>query len=62
MAEAAVAFEARADKSLLIVDDDRPFSTRLARAMEGRGYAGPGRRERRGRARRDRERARRPSR
>jgi two-component system response regulator RegA len=27
-----------ADKSLLIVDDDRPFSTRLARAMESRGY------------------------
>ena len=26
------------DKSLLIVDDDRPFSTRLARAMEARGY------------------------
>ena len=26
------------DHSLLIVDDDRPFSTRLARAMESRGY------------------------
>lgn len=26
------------DKSLLIVDDDKPFLTRLARAMEGRGY------------------------
>ena len=39
MADAPTAFEARADKSLLIVDDDRPFSTRLARAMEGRGYA-----------------------
>jgi len=26
-------------KSLLIVDDDRPFLTRLARAMEGRGFA-----------------------
>ena len=38
MADAPVPFEARADKSLLIVDDDRPFSTRLARAMEGRGY------------------------
>lgn len=25
-------------KSLLIVDDDRPFLTRLARAMESRGY------------------------
>jgi two-component system, response regulator RegA len=33
------AFEAHADKSLLIVDDDKPFSNRLARAMEGRGYA-----------------------
>jgi two-component system, response regulator RegA len=32
------AFEARGDNSLLIVDDDRPFSTRLARAMEGRGF------------------------
>ncbi len=30
--------EAHADRSLLIVDDDRPFSTRLARAMEARGY------------------------
>jgi two-component system response regulator RegA len=39
MAEAEVPFEARTDKSLLIVDDDKPFSTRLARAMEGRGYA-----------------------
>src|ERR687893_12163 len=38
MADAPMAFESRADKSLLIVDDDRPFSTRLARAMEGRGY------------------------
>ena len=38
MADAPTAFEARADKSLLIVDDDRPFSTRLARAMETRGY------------------------
>ena len=27
-----------ADNTLLIVDDDRPFSTRLARAMEGRGF------------------------
>jgi two-component system response regulator RegA len=26
------------DTSLLIVDDDRPFLTRLARAMEGRGF------------------------
>ena len=28
-----------ADMSLLLVDDDKPFLTRLARAMEGRGYA-----------------------
>jgi two-component system response regulator RegA len=27
------------DASLLIVDDDKPFLTRLARAMEGRGFA-----------------------
>jgi two-component system response regulator RegA len=27
-----------ADNSLLIVDDDKPFLTRLARAMEARGY------------------------
>jgi two-component system, response regulator RegA len=26
------------DKSLLIVDDDKPFLTRLAKAMEARGY------------------------
>ena len=26
------------DKSLLLVDDDKPFLTRLARAMESRGY------------------------
>ena len=26
------------DRTLLIVDDDKPFSTRLARAMEMRGY------------------------
>ncbi|MBL7405527.1 response regulator, partial [Escherichia coli] len=26
------------DRSLLIVDDDKPFQTRLARAMESRGY------------------------
>ncbi len=31
-------FESQPDKSLLIVDDDRPFCTRLARAMESRGY------------------------
>ena len=28
-----------ADRSLLIVEDDRPFLTRLARAMESRGFA-----------------------
>ena len=38
MAEPRAAFEARTDKSLLIVDDDKAFSARLARAMEGRGY------------------------
>jgi two-component system response regulator RegA len=27
------------DRTLLIVDDDRPFLTRLARAMEARGFA-----------------------
>ena len=27
------------DRSLLVVDDDKPFLTRLARAMEGRGFA-----------------------
>ena len=27
-----------ADKTLLLVDDDRPFLTRLARAMEARGF------------------------
>jgi two-component system, response regulator RegA len=26
------------DKTLLIVDDDKPFLTRLSRAMEGRGF------------------------
>ena len=26
------------DKTLLIVDDDKPFLTRLARAMESRGF------------------------
>ncbi len=33
-----VIFESLPDKTLLIVDDDRPFSSRLARAMENRGY------------------------
>lgn len=32
------AFEAGADKSLLILDDDRAFCQRLARAMEARGF------------------------
>ena len=27
-----------ADKTLLLVDDDKPFLTRLARAMEARGF------------------------
>ena len=27
------------DKTLLLVDDDKPFLTRLARAMETRGFA-----------------------
>ncbi|MGO9134875.1 MAG: ActR/PrrA/RegA family redox response regulator transcription factor [Methylovirgula sp.] len=30
--------EADADKTLLIVDDDKPFSSRLSRAMETRGF------------------------
>ena len=30
---------ATAEMSLLLVDDDRPFVTRLARAMEARGYS-----------------------
>ncbi len=30
--------DAAMDRSLLIVDDDKPFLTRLARAMEARGY------------------------
>ncbi|MBI4723802.1 MAG: ActR/PrrA/RegA family redox response regulator transcription factor [Rhodomicrobium sp.] len=32
------AAEAGADNSLLIVDDDKPFLSRLAKAMEARGY------------------------
>ncbi|ADP69535.1 response regulator receiver protein [Rhodomicrobium vannielii ATCC 17100] len=31
--------EIRTDNSLLIVDDDKPFLSRLAKAMEARGYA-----------------------
>ncbi len=39
MAEAvAQDAELGADNSILIVDDDRPFLNRLARAMEGRGF------------------------
>jgi two-component system response regulator RegA len=30
--------ELSADKTLLLVDDDKPFLTRLARAMEARGF------------------------
>src|SRR5438045_5999655 len=30
--------QSAADKSLLIVDDDKPFLQRVARAMEARGY------------------------
>jgi len=38
MVEAQVASVTNLEKSLLIVDDDRPFSARLARALESRGY------------------------
>jgi two-component system response regulator RegA len=38
MTEATV-LEPEADLSLLIVDDDKPFLQRLARAMEARGFA-----------------------
>jgi two-component system, response regulator RegA len=38
MPETASPDEIGADRSLLIVDDDRPFLTRLARAMETRGF------------------------
>jgi two-component system, response regulator RegA len=34
-----VAVSASADRSLLIVEDDKSFLQRLARAMEGRGFA-----------------------
>ena len=34
----ALQMEGIGDKSLLIVDDDRPFCQRLARSMEGRGF------------------------
>ena len=39
MAEIEDDKQAGPDMSLLIVDDDRPFLQRLARAMESRGYA-----------------------
>ena len=35
---AIIGLDADADKSLLIVDDDKPFCQRLARAMEARGF------------------------
>ena len=38
MAEELVSLETLEDRSLLIVDDDAPFRTRLGRAMEGRGF------------------------
>ena len=37
-AETQAAMMAMTENSLLLVDDDRAFSTRLARAMEGRGF------------------------
>jgi len=33
-----LSLDASADKSLLIVDDDKPFCLRLSRAMESRGF------------------------
>ena len=38
MSTLASAPDASADNSLLIVDDDKPFLTRLAKAMEARGF------------------------
>lgn len=38
-AEAAETHELPSDRSLLIVEDDRAFLTRLTRAMEARGFA-----------------------
>ena len=38
MPETTTARAPTGENTLLIVDDDRPFSTRLARAMEGRGF------------------------
>lgn len=37
--EEETAIDIGENNSLLIVDDDRPFVTRLGRAMEGRGFA-----------------------
>ena len=39
MTSEKVTIASQADKSLLIVDDDRPFAERLGRAMAARGYA-----------------------
>ena len=39
MAEELIDLETLEDRSLLIVDDDTPFRTRLGRAMVGRGFA-----------------------
>ncbi len=39
MAEIERGASVNADMSLLLVDDDKPFLQRLARAMEARGYA-----------------------
>jgi two-component system response regulator RegA len=39
IASDAMAFGNAPEASLLIVDDDKPFLDRLARAMEGRGFA-----------------------
>lgn len=38
-ADAQTAPDAPSDRSLLIVDDDKPFLSRLTRAMEARGFA-----------------------
>ncbi|CTQ74221.1 MULTISPECIES: ActR/PrrA/RegA family redox response regulator transcription factor [Stappiaceae] len=39
MTDPIVSIESLEDKSLLIVDDDKPFQQRLARAMEKRGFS-----------------------
>ncbi len=39
MPDNLVSDEIGTDKTLLLVDDDKPFLTRLARAMESRGFA-----------------------